>query len=46
MSLPGAWEDDALLRQIAAEGLTILHQVWLYAYMLLGDIDTVQASPS
>ena len=32
-------EHDALLRQIAPDTFTILHQVWLYAYTLLGDAD-------
>src|SRR5262249_23987275 len=39
-------EHDALLRQIAAEEFTILHQVWLHAYTPLGEADVVQASPS
>jgi SAM-dependent methyltransferase len=39
-------EHDALLRQIAPDTFTILHQVWLYAYTPLGDADMVQASPS
>ena len=34
-------EHDALLRQIAPETFTILHQVWLYAYTPLGEADTV-----
>jgi hypothetical protein len=39
-------EHDALLRQIAPESFTILHQVWLHAYTPLGDADVAQASPS
>ena len=39
-------EQDVLLRQIAAEEFTILHQVWLHAYTPIGDADVVQASPS
>jgi hypothetical protein len=38
-------EHEALLRQIAPETFTILHQVWLHAYTPLGDADTMQASP-
>ena len=39
-------EHDALLRQIAPETFSILHQVWLHAYTPIGDAETVQASPS
>ena len=39
-------EHDVLLRQIAAEEFTILHQVWLHAYTSIGDADTAQPSPS
>jgi hypothetical protein len=39
-------EHEALLRQIAPETFTILHQVWLHAYTPLGDADTMQASPA
>jgi SAM-dependent methyltransferase len=39
-------EHDALLRQIAPEAFTILHQVWLHAYTSMGDTDLVQPSPS
>jgi len=39
-------EHDALLRQIAPETFTIVHQVWLHAYTLIGDADAVQTSPS
>lgn len=39
-------EHEALLRQIAPETFTILHQVWLHAYTPLGDADTPQASPA
>jgi len=37
---------DALLRRIAPETFTILHQVWLHAYTPLGDSDAVQTAPS
>jgi len=36
-------EHDGLLRQIAPETFTILHQVWLHAYTPIGDTDIVQA---
>jgi cyclopropane fatty-acyl-phospholipid synthase-like methyltransferase len=39
-------EHDGLLRQIAAEEFTILHQVWLHAYTPIGDADTVRISLS
>ena len=39
-------EHDALLRQIAPETFTILHQVWLHAYTPLGGADAVQTAPS
>jgi cyclopropane fatty-acyl-phospholipid synthase-like methyltransferase len=39
-------EHDALLRQIAPDTFTILHQVWLHAYTPIGDADVVQTSPS
>lgn len=34
-------EHDVLLRQIAPDTFTILHQVWLHAYMPLADADAV-----
>jgi cyclopropane fatty-acyl-phospholipid synthase-like methyltransferase len=39
-------EHDGLLRQIAPDTFTILHQAWLHAYTPVGDADVVQASPS
>jgi hypothetical protein len=39
-------EHVALLRQMAPDTFTILHQVWLYAYTPLGDADVAQVSPS
>jgi hypothetical protein len=35
-----------MIPQIAAEELTILHQVWLHAYTPIEDTAVVQASPS
>jgi cyclopropane fatty-acyl-phospholipid synthase-like methyltransferase len=32
---------DVLLRQIAAEEFTILHQIWLHAYTTIGDAEAV-----
>jgi hypothetical protein len=37
-------EHDELLRQIAPDTFTILHQVWLHAYTPIGDADVVQVS--
>jgi hypothetical protein len=37
---------DALLHHIAAEAMTMLHQVWLHAYTPIGETEVVQASPS
>jgi len=39
-------EHDALLRQIAPDTFTILHQVWLYAYTPIEEADVVQEAPS
>lgn len=39
-------EHDRLLRQIAPETFTVLHQVWLHAYTPLRDAEVVQASSS
>ena len=35
-----------LLRQIATEEFTILHQVWLHAYTPIGSADAAQPSLS
>jgi len=37
-------EHESLLRQIAPDTFTILHQVWLHAYTPMGDADTVHVS--
>lgn len=39
-------EHESLLRQIAQDTFTILHQVWLHAYTPVGEADTVPVSPS
>jgi cyclopropane fatty-acyl-phospholipid synthase-like methyltransferase len=39
-------EHDELLRQIAPDTFTVLHQVWLQAYTPTGDADTRQPAPS
>lgn len=39
-------EHNGLLRQMAPDTFTILHQVWLHAYTPLVDADVMQASPS